>query len=263
MLLAACGSEDEPSSESETAAGVRKVVAAVPPTSKPLSWEEDGELQGYEPSVIRLVDEELEDYEFELVGVADSAAEVGLDTGKYDMIAQGLFKTGERANKYLIPEESNGSSLMRIYTNTIGDNKNIERMEDLVGKDIYHPTPSGGVFNFLMDWNEENPDYQIDFTPSDAAFSYADILKQVEAGRYDVFIHPSNVGQKEIIEYENLDIRETEPVEVTPTYFMFHDEEENIALVEDVNRVLKELKESGKLSELSIEFFDEDIFQYE
>ncbi|MFD1067518.1 transporter substrate-binding domain-containing protein [Oceanobacillus locisalsi] len=263
LLLSACGNDDEPSSEGATEPGVRQVVVAVPPTSKPLSWEENGELQGYEPGVIRLVDEELEDYEFEMVGVADSAAEVGLDTGKYDMIAQGLFKTAEREDKYLVPEESNGFSLMRIYANTMGDNVHINSMEDLVDKDIYHPTPSGGVFNFLMTWNEENPNYQIDFTPSDAAFSYADILKQVEAGRFDVFIHPSNVGQNEIIENENLDIRETEPVDVTPTYFMFHEEEENVELVEEVNSVLKELKESGELSELSVEYFDEDIFEYE
>lgn len=270
LLLVACGgnedtggseSSDDATTTNDGSGDVRVVEVAVPPTSKPLSWEEDGEILGYEPDILRAIDERLDDFELQLVPVGDSAAEIGLDTGKYPMIAQGLFKSDERAEKYLIPEEHNGASLMRIYVHA--DNDDIHEMKDLVGKKIVPTTPSGGVFNFITRWNEENPDYVIEFETSDAGLSYADRLKEVESGKYDALVLPSNLGQNEIIEQENLQIRVTDPVEIFPTYFMIHKSEENEALLEAVNGALKELKEEGILSELSIEYYGEDVFQFE
>ncbi|WP_424236912.1 transporter substrate-binding domain-containing protein [Bhargavaea ginsengi] len=256
LFLGAC-SDGEASTDED---GVRTLTVAVPPTSKPLSWEENGKLTGYEPDILRLVDEKLEDYEFDLVGVADSAAEIGLDTGKYDMIAQGLFKSEERAEKYLLPDENNGASLMRIYKRS--DSDDIENMKDLVGKKIVPTTPTGGVFNFIMDWNENNPDHEIEFQTSDAGLSYADRMREVESGKYDALILPSNLGQNEIIESQDMQIVTTEPVEVFPTYFMIYKNEENEALRDDISEALAELKEEGKLSELSLKYYGEDVFQF-
>lgn len=276
LLLAACGSDETSSngSSSESDGGsnsgdesgdggdeVRTIEVAVPPTSKPLSWEEDGELVGYEPDILRHIDEKLDNYEFELVGVADEAAELGLDTGKYNMIAQGLFKSDERAEKYIIAEEHNGASLMRIYANE--ENSDIETMEDLVGREIVPTTPTGGVFNFITDWNENNPDHVIEFQTSDAGLSYADRLKEVDSGKYDALVLPSNLGQSQIIEREGLNIHVTEPVKIFPTYFMYYNTEENQKLADEVDQALAELKEEGILSELSLEYYDEDVFQYE
>ena len=258
LLLAACGNE---ASSEESESGVRTIEVAVPPTSKPLSWDENGELKGFEPDILGLVDEKLDDYNFELVGVGDSAAETGLDTGKYDMIAQGLFLSEEREEKYIVPTESNGASLMRIFTND--ENKDIQSMEDLVGKNIVPTTPTGGVFNFLMDWNEENPDYEIEFKTSDAGLSYADRLKEVESGKYDALVLPSNLGHNEIIESQDLNIHLSEPVEVFPTYFLIYNTEENVPLAEEISKALRELKDEGALSEVSLEYFGEDIYQYE
>jgi len=257
-LLAACGSDSETSGGDSD---VRTIEVAVPPAAKPLSYTENGELTGYEVEILKKVDEKLPEYEFNIVGVGDSAAEVGLDTGKYDLIAQGLFLSDEREEKYLIPSESNGASLMKIYTNE--ENKDIETLEDLKGKEIVPVSPSGGVFNFLTDYNEENPSNQIEFKTSDSGMSYADRLKEVESGKYDALVLPSNLGQSEIIEQAGLNIYTTEPVKVFPTYFMIHKSEENEALNEAVSNALKELKDEGVLSELSMEYYGEDVFQYE
>lgn len=260
FLLGACGS-DGASGDGGSEAGVRTIEVAVPPAAKPLSYTENGELTGYEVEILRKVDEKLQDYEFHIVGVGDSAAEVGLDTGKYDLIAQGLFLSEEREEKYLIPSESNGASLMKIYTNE--ENKDIETLEDLVGKNISPPNPSGGVFNFLTEYNEENPDNQIEFKTSDSGISYADRLKEVESGKYDALVLPSNLGQNEIIEQAGLKIHTTEPVKIFPTYFLIHKSEENEALNEEISKALAELKEDGTLSELSVKYYGEDVFQYE
>ena len=261
LVLTGCnGSEGENNASDESS--VKSITVAVPPAAKPLSYtDENGELTGYEVDILKLVDEKLEDYSFNIVGVADSAAEIGLDTGKYDMIAQGLFRSEAREEKYLIPEESNGASLMRVYSNK--DNENIDSFDDLVGKKIFPSSPSGGVFNLLTDYNKENPENPIEFATSDQGFAVVDRLREVESGKYDALVLPSNLGQKEIIESQNLEIIVSEPIKVFPTYFLIHNSADNKAFTEVVSNAIKELKDEGKLSELSLKYYDEDVFIYE
>ena len=231
LVLTGCnGSEGGNNASDESSA--RSITVAVPPAAKPLSYtDENGELTGYEVEILKLVDEKLEDYSFNIVGVADSAAEIGLDTGKYDMIAQGLFRSEAREEKYLIPEESNGASLMRVYSNK--NNENIDSFDDLVGKKIFPSSPSGGVFNLLTDYNKENPDNPIEFATSDSGFAVVERLREVESGKYDALVLPSNLGQKEIIESQNLEIIVSEPLKVFPTYFLIHNSADNKALTEE------------------------------
>ncbi len=260
--LAGCGSGAEENATADEN-GTRTVEVAVPSSSKPLSYTgEDGELTGYEVEILKEVDEKLEDYEFNIQGTSDSAAEIGLDTGQYDMIAQGLILSEEREDSYLIPSEHNGFSLMKIYATGNMDGE-IETLDDLAGKKVAPVTPTGGVFNLLTAYNEAHPDNQIDFETSDGGIPTSDRLKEVDTGTYDAFVNPSNLGQGEIIEEGGLDIHITEPVEVNPTYFMIHDSDENAELNEQVGEALAELKGDGILSDISNEFYGEDIFQYE
>lgn len=261
LILTGCnGSEGEENASADSS--VKSISVAVPPAAKPLSYtDENGELTGYEVEILKLVDEKLEDYSFDIVGVADSAAEIGLDTGKYDMIAQGLFRSEAREEKYLIPEESNGASLMRVYSNK--NNAGIDSFEDLVGKKLFPSSPSGGVFNLLTDYNKENPDNPIEFATSDQGFAVVDRLREVESGKYDALVLPSNLGQKEIIESQKLEILVSEPLKVFPTYFLIHNSTDNKALTEGVSNALKALKDEGTLSELSLKYYDEDVFIYE
>ncbi|MFC3419034.1 transporter substrate-binding domain-containing protein [Salinicoccus hispanicus] len=262
LVLAGCGGEEsEASSEGDEA--VKAVEVAVSSSSRPLSYVgDDGELTGYEVELLRAIDEKLGDYEFNIEGASDSAGEIGLDTGQYDLLAQGLILSEEREESYLIPEESNGPSLMKIFAT--GDQEGeIESLDDLAGKKVVPVTPTGGVYNLLNAYNEEHPDDQIEFDTSDGGIPTSDRLQEVNDGVYDAFVNPSNLGQQEIIEEAGLDIHVTEPVEINPTYFLIHDSEENVELRDKVSEALAELKEEGVVSELSNEFYGEDILQYE
>lgn len=263
LVLAACGGEEESAEGAEESGEVRTVEVAVSSSSRPLSYVgDDGELTGYEPELLRAIDEKLEGYEFNMEGASDSAGEIGLDTGQYDMLAQGLILSPEREESYLVPDESNGPSLMKIFAT--GDQEGeIESLDDLQGKNVVPVTPTGGVFNLLNGYNEEHPDNQIEFDTSDGGIPTSDRLQEVNDGVYDALVHPSNLGQQEIIEEAGLDIHVTEPVEINPTYFLIHDSEENAELRDKVSEALAELKEEGTVSELSNEFYGEDILQYE
>lgn len=259
-LLGACGGGEEINGVS--ADGVRTIDVAVPPDSKPLSYtNEKGELVGYEIDILKAVDEKLEDYSFNLLGIHDSAAEIGLDTGKYQMIAQGLFKSPTREEKYLIPEQHNGASLMRVYSNK--EYPNIKSLSDLVGLTILPPSPSGGVYNLLMAYNEENPDNKLEFATSDAGFTVAERLKDIESGKYDALVLPSNLGAGDIIKSQNMEVNISDPVKVFPTYFMIYKSDENKDFVTKVSKALTELKDEGVLSKISIEYYGEDVFIYE
>jgi len=256
-LMAACGSSTETNSSSD----VRTVEVASAAESQPLSWKvSGGELKGYEPDVLRAIDEKLPQYKFNLHGVSDEAEETGLATGKYDIAAGGYYKTAGREEQFLIPEENDGLSLMKIY---VREDSDIQGIKDLVGKKIVPPTTGGGVYHFLVNWEKENPEYKLEYKTSSAAMPYPVRLQEVAQGKYDALILPSNLGEATVIAEQKLPIRATDPVKINKTYLIIHKSEENKELSDAVNKALKELKEDGTLAKLSIQWFGENMFEYD
>ena len=244
----------------QTSDTVRTIKIATAAESKPLSWGAIGtEPQGYEPDVLRAINAKLPQYKFEMEGAADIAQETGLATGKYDMASGGYYKAPAREKQFLIPDSPMGASLMKIYSRK---DSNITGMKDLVGKQIVPVTAGGGVYKFVTKWQQENPGYKIDITASSAGVPYPDRLKEVQNGKYDALVLPSNLGEQTVIDNQKLDVKASEPVAINNTYLLIHKSEENKALVDDVNRVLRELKDDGTLSKISQKWFGEDVTTY-
>lgn len=261
VVLVACNGDSTAEGDEDGNEEVRTIEATTPPTSKNLSWQEsDGEILGYEPDVLRAIDEKLEGYEFNIEAVADSAQASGMESGRYELNVGGFYPTPEREEQYLIPEEPTGRSLIKMY---VREDSDIETLEDLVGKDITPFTAGGGTYQVVADWQEENPEHELVLEESSGDIPYAERLQEVESGRYDAFIGPANLGQNEIIEEGDLEVRETDPIYVGETIMAIYDSEENEQLVEEVEQALNELREDGTLTEISEEYYGEDIFQYE
>jgi L-cystine transport system substrate-binding protein len=239
---------------------VRTIKVATAAESKPLSWGALGvEPKGYEPDVLRAINAKLPQYKFELEGVADIAEETGLATGKYDIAAGGYYKSPARSKQFFIPENPIGASLMKIY---VRKDSKITGLKDLVGKRIVPVTAGGGVYRFVTQWQKKNPGYELDIRPSSAGIPYPDRLKEVQNGKYDALILPSNLGEQTVIDQQNLDIKASEPVSIKNTYLLIHKSDENKALLAGVNKALKELREDGTLSKLSQKWFGEDVVKY-
>lgn len=259
MVLAACG--DEPASEVQADGDVRTIEVTTPPTSKNLSWQTaDGKILGYEPDVLRAIDEKLEDYAFNIQAVADSAQETGLKTGKYELNVGGFYPTPEREEQFLVPSEPTGRSLIKMY---VKEGSGIETLEDLVGKKITPFTAGGGTLQVVLDWQEANPEHKLKLEESSGDIPYAQRLKEIDDGKYDAFIGPANLGQNEIIEELGLKVVQPDPIYVGETIMLIYKSEENEKLMEEVDQALKELREEGTLSEISEEYYGEDVFQYE
>lgn len=239
---------------------VRTIKIATAAESKPLSWGAIGvEPQGYEPDVLKAVNAKLPQYKFVMEGAADLAQETGLVTGKYDMVSGGYYKAPARSKQFLIPDSPIGASLMKIYSRK---DSNINGMKDLAGKKIVPVTAGGGVYKFVTQWQKENPSDEVTIKASSAGIPYPDRLKEVQSGKYDALILPSNLGEQTVIDNQKLAIKASEPVSINNTYVMIHKSDENKALNDDVNKALKELKDDGTLDKLSQKWFGEDVVRY-
>jgi L-cystine transport system substrate-binding protein len=242
------------------AQSVRTIKIATAAESKPLSWGAIGvEPQGYEPDLLKAINAKLPQYKFEMEGAADIAQETGLVTGKYDMITGGYYRSANREKQFLIPESPMGASLMKIYALK---SSNINSMKDLVGKNIVPVTAGGGVFKFATQWQKDNPDSTIDISTSSAGIPYPNRLNEIQTGKYDALILPSNLGEQAVIDNQKLDIKASEPVSINNTYVLIHKSDENQALLADVNKALKELREDGTLDTLSKKWFGEEVVKY-
>ena len=259
LTLAACG--DEPTAGAAEDGDVRTIEVTTPPTSKNLSWQTaDGKILGYEPDVLRAIDEKLEDYAFNIQAVADSAQETGLKTGKYELNVGGFYPTPEREEQFLVPSEPTGRSLIKMY---VKEGSGIETLEDLVGKKITPFTAGGGTLQVVLDWQEANPEHELKLEESSGDIPYAQRLKEIDDGKYDAFIGPANLGQNEIIDELGLKVVQPDPIYVGETIMLIYKSEENEKLMEEVDQALKELREEGTLSEISEEYYGEDVFQYD
>ena len=239
---------------------VRTIRIATAAESQPLSWGALGEEpQGYEPDLLRAINAKLPQYKFELEGAADIAQETGLVTGKYDMATGGYYKSAARSEQFLLPENPMGASMMKIYSRT---DSGIAEMKDLVGKRIVPVSAGGGVYKFVTQWGIDNPDYTLDISTSSAGIPYPNRLNEVQVGKYDALILPSNLGEQAVIENQKFDIKASEPVAINNTYPLIHRSDENHALVDDISMALKELKEDGTLDMLAQKWFGEDVAKY-
>lgn len=238
---------------------LKKVIAAVENGSKPLSYiDDDGNVTGYEVEVLKAVDELIPEYEIQIEAVEADATQIGLETGKYELIGGGLYKTPEREEKYLLPDAIAGVSTIKIFVRE--DNTEIKTLDDLVGKKVSPPSPNGGIYNLLTEYNEAHPDNPITFETADGS-TVADRFKEINDGTYDALVIPDNLGYDEII--KELDLKVTavqEPVKVNPTYFALAKDQTD--LTEKVNTALATLRENGTLSELSKQWFGEDKIAY-
>ncbi len=123
---------------------------------KPFNFkDEDGNLTGYDIDVLKEVDRRTEDLEFDFIAVQWDSLFLGLESGKYDMVADQLVKTPEREEKYQFCENSYFSALTYLIVRE--DDDSITTLDDLRGK-------KAGVSvatlyaNILEEYNANNND---------------------------------------------------------------------------------------------------------
>ena len=234
----------------------KKVIVAVANEEKPLSFTDNsGKLAGYEVDALREIDRLLPDYEFEIQSVDEDSQQIGLDSGKYVLIAEGLFKTKEREAKYLLPKENVGVSVIKIVTRA--EDTDINTLDDLVGRRLVPSSPNGGIYNLLTKYNQTH-EKKLDFGTQEG-LSLSERYQSIAAGKYDATVMPS-FGFSILNDSLHLNLRQSPPVKVNYTYFVLAKDQQPLA--DAIDGALKTLKENGTMSRLAEKYFGEDIFQY-
>ncbi len=259
--LAACGGTAAPaetgSADTADTAGARTIKVAVAPGFYPITYaDDDGNAAGYDVAVFQAVDEKLDQYDFTFEIADKETMNVGVQTGTYQVGINSMFKTAERLETYLLPENNMGYTAVGIiYREADGP---VEGFQDIYDRQltIYPTNASGGIKSVFDKWNENHPDAQlsIELLPT---LSVADSLAAVQNGEYDVAIN--------LIPVYNLfdddataGLAISQPVDVVPTFPIINKEETELNAA--VDQALGELKEDGTLSALSQEYFGYDVF---
>lgn len=254
--------------DAETTDKVTVLQVAHTQNSKPYNFVNDeGESDGFEVQVLKAVDKKLKNYKFEYNPTSDEDLLVGLESGKYDVGTKGAWKTPEREEKFIIPDEPIAASIIGITFRTEDKDKytDLESFAKAGGK-LIPISPQNAQYQVIEDFNEAHPDTPIQLDAADQ-FTISDAYAWVLEKRYDAFFDIK-------ISFENSVIAEDGPYhqyvnELTyvpykgiPTYPIIHRDEANEEFAEEYDKAIKELDEDGTLKKLSIKYFGEDVFSY-
>jgi cystine transport system substrate-binding protein len=212
----------------------------------PWTYEnEDGELVGFEVEVSRAVAEKLGVTPEYVTGEWDGLL-AGVQAGRYDVMANGVGYTEERAQAYYY---SDFYAFNRTALVVRGDNEEIKSLEDLDGKTTC---------------NSANSTYQLlaekyGATVKDVE-SLAGTIDELMAGRVDATLNAEVSINDYMREQPDADIKivdydpDVEQVGMIMPYGASSD-----SLRDAINQALEELRADGTLTEISNKYFGMDI----
>jgi len=265
--LAACGGEDASDSENkkaeESGSDVKKVKVAYAISWKPITYQDEkGNPAGYELDMLRLVDEKLEDYEFEYIGTTDDDLLIGVEQGKYDLGVKNIFYTDERAEKYIFPKEFTGLSSVGLLLKK--ENANIKDLSDFAaaGLELAPIAANNAQYTVVAKYNEEHPDNPVKLVAGDT-FA-VDVVQWVNEGRADGGIALEPVVDKQINDpegpYHNLkDELVYNEFTVIKTWTLFNKNQQELA--DAFDEAVKEIKQTDALNKLMVKHYGRDLFE--
>ena len=261
---AAENNADNNTDAKETDGEVTVIKAATMGSPSPyIVVEDDGTVTGYDFKVLNEVFDRLPQYELEVVVTDIGSVFTGVQSGLYDIGVTNFSYNSERAETYLYSYPYDTVSY--VFLTKDGS---VASFADAAGKS-FHGTAGISVTNAVEAWNELNPDQAINVEYVEQGTNLA---QEVYDGRVDFTIMDKAMA----VEYEEnygygltaIDVPAEEAATIADnswTYYLFS--KDNDALRQEVNAVLKELREDGTLTKYGEEVFGfdtaPDIAQYE
>ena len=248
--LVACGAE-EPADGGDNKAQV--ITVGTMGTYNPFSYTlEDGTITGYDIEVLREIEKVDDSLKFDFVAGPWDTLFVGLDADKFQMLANQITSNPDRVAKYYLTENSYFTCVAQIIVKK--GRTDIQSLKDLQGKTI-GLTVGDSFTRIVEDWNAENGNIlTIKYYEQDIST----ILQDIEAGRIDATVNdPIMAKDKATVQGLEIDVV-GERLAADPTYFIFKQDAEGEELRNKVDAALTKLIDSGKLSEMSVDWFGVD-----
>jgi putative S-methylcysteine transport system substrate-binding protein len=236
LFLAAC---------SDSTSSDKVLYVGATGQSYPNSYQEDGELVGYDVELIEKVAENM-GYQVEWTTTDFSGLIGQLESDRIDTIANAVAVTDERSEKYLFTEPY---SYIGTQIVTAANNDDIQTIDDLEGKDVAGVLGSNHTEK-LDEFDKENKFNIKTYENREGA------MNDVELGRIAGYVNSGSVLSAEM-KNRGLEIKFVgDPIAEEPTAFPFQKDDEE--LKNKVDEELKKLKEDGTLKELSEKYFGTD-----
>lgn len=248
IVLGACGSDNTSGESKEEKA--QEVIIGTGNDMLDIAYiNEKGKLTGYDVELLRVIDKRLEDVSFKFESMDFSNLLLNLETGKIDMIAHNMAKNKEREEKFLFNKQHYNAIPTHVVVNE--KNTDIQSIDDLSGKKVGAvPTSNASLF-FEQYKKEHNLNTEIVYIPTNT-----DMTNQLKTGRVDaLFSFPFSVKANN----EKADAQQKivgDALLYTDIYFLFNKKDEELAA--KIDGAVKELIEDGTISDLLVEWFDED-----
>ncbi|WP_407389927.1 transporter substrate-binding domain-containing protein [Carnobacterium jeotgali] len=254
LFVSACGTstkEDANSSEggdllkSVQDAGVLKV--GVMGTYQPYNFlNEDKEMDGFDVDIAKEIAKGL-DVDVDFISQEFSGMIAGLQTGKFDMVASQMTITDDRKKEMLFSDPYITNQVKVIVTE---DNDEITSVEDFPGKDIGVGLGTNDETYLRNELMTEVGEFNIR-TYDDVITS----LKDLDSGRIDATIN-NMYALKPIIEANGLKIKAVgEPIKSDQAGIAVT--LGNEAFIEEVDKILADIKADGTYDEIFMKWFGE------
>ncbi|MFS4084530.1 transporter substrate-binding domain-containing protein [Aerococcus urinaeequi] len=252
-VLAACGAAE--ATDEDAAASnpdAETVVVGTGNGYQPFVYlDENEDLQGYDIEVLRAVDEKLDQYDFEYESMNFKNILTSLSADKVQLAAHNYAYNDERGAKYLYGEEAYNNYAHHIAADE-STGQVYQSLDDLKGKKVF-ASPASEVANILETYNAENDD-AIEIVYSEVNGEL--LVSGLQNGTADAAI----LTKFDVDKYnEQFDINlqaSDEALKTAGIYYVFQQGDEELQTA--VDGAIKELREEGSLSELSVEILGAD-----
>lgn len=238
-----------------------QITVGISAQSKPYNYyDEANELAGFEIDLFQAIEEELDGYTFNFEITEFASLFAGVDSGKFDLIANNIGESAERREKYLYSKHPYVVTHNVLITRPdAGDNVTLE---DMAGQSMGLVAGSLQAI-FMEKYNEENPDLaiQLDYIDTDGA----NIIRDVAGGRYDMTIY-STTYLDDVKNTFDLDlvghlIEREDEIQPPGAYFLYQKDAESFQLRNEIDEILAQLREDGTLAAISEKHFGQDNSQ--
>ena len=233
---------NEPSNQLEKILQKGEMVIATESMWAPYTYEdENGNLTGYDVEVARAICEKLGvEAHFE-IGDFDGFL-IGLDNGIYDSVFNCIDITEERKAKYDFSDAYINSTVVLIVSS---DNDEITGFDDLAGKTTTNTVTSS--------YAATAQEYGAEIL---GANTFEETINLVLQGRADATLNSKGSFDDYMSVHPDTQLK---VVDSYTTYAGAPIRKNETELLEAINKALAELKAEGKLTELSMQFFGEDV----
>ncbi|MBS7576580.1 MULTISPECIES: transporter substrate-binding domain-containing protein [unclassified Enterococcus] len=245
-------------SKKSTISDKPKITIATDADTKPFTYSDGENVTGYDIEVARQVFTKA-GYEVEIIVTDFDSTLAGLDTGRYQVVANDIGYNEGRADKYYFSYPLSKSN------NAVATKKDVKavKLSDLAGKTT-EVLPTANFTKTLQTYNENNPNNQSILQYVDANYPIASRLLDVESGKIDFILYDA-ISLKTIIQDQGIDLSvqniesETQDTHDGYEYFVFSKDKAGKKLQEQANQALNELRRDGTLKSLSEKFFAGDF----